>query len=303
MTEQSRARYPDADGYVERDGVRVFYEAYGEGEPACFFLPTWSLVHSRCWKGQIPYFARHLRVLCCDPRGNGRSDRPQRPDAYREEEFAADALAVMDATGTDRAVLVSVSRGVERSMHLAAADPERVAGMVVIAPAVPLAPAAPRAAAAAMFERPLDSYDGWDKWNANYWRQDYRGFVEFFFDHMFTEPHSTKQWDDGTGWALEIDPATLLASQRASRLGDEAAVGALLERIECPMLVIHGTDDAIRPYASGAAFARLAGARLVTLEGSGHSPQARIPVKVNLLIREFVESLRTTEPAAAAVAG
>jgi pimeloyl-ACP methyl ester carboxylesterase len=301
--EQSRARYPDAEGYVERDGIRVFYEVYGEGEPAIFMLPTWSIIHSRCWKGQIPYLARHFRVLCCDPRGNGRSDRPRRPDAYLEEEFAADALAVMDATGTERAILVSVSRGAERSMLLAADNPERVAGMVTIAPAVPLAPAAPRASAAAMFERALLSYEGWDKWNANYWRQDYRDFVAFFFDQIFTEPHSTKQWDDATGWALETDPETLVASQLATRLGDEAAVAALLERIECPMLVIHGTEDAVRPYASGAAFARLAGAPLVTLEGSGHAPQARIPVRVNLLIREFVESLPATKPPAAALAG
>ena len=31
--EQTRARYPDEEGYVERDGVRVFYEAYGSGDP------------------------------------------------------------------------------------------------------------------------------------------------------------------------------------------------------------------------------------------------------------------------------
>jgi pimeloyl-ACP methyl ester carboxylesterase len=184
-------------------------------------------------------------------------------------------------------------------MLLAAEHPDRVAGIVFIAPAVPLEPAAPRAEAAEVFEEPLDRYEGWDKWNANYWRQDYRDFVEFFFDQIFTEPHSTKQWDDATAWALETDPEALVASQLATRLGDEAAVAALLERITCPMLVIHGTDDAVRPYASGAALAELAGARLVTLEGSGHAPHARILVKVNLLIRQFAESLRAAEPAAA----
>ena len=56
--EQSRARYPDQEGYVERDGVRVFYERYGEGEPTVMFVPPWALVHSRCWKMQIPYFGR-----------------------------------------------------------------------------------------------------------------------------------------------------------------------------------------------------------------------------------------------------
>ena len=98
--EQTRARYPDDEGYVERDGVRIFWERYGDGEPTVLLLPTWSIVHSRHWKLQIPYLARHFRVITFDGRGNGRSDRPTGAEAYRTDEFAADALAVMDATAT-----------------------------------------------------------------------------------------------------------------------------------------------------------------------------------------------------------
>src|SRR3989442_5001990 len=94
--EQTRARYPDEEGFVERDGVRVFYEVYGSGEPTIVLLPTWSIIHSRHWKMQIPYLARFCRVVTFDGRGNGRSDRPAGTDAYSEWEFAADALAVMD---------------------------------------------------------------------------------------------------------------------------------------------------------------------------------------------------------------
>jgi hypothetical protein len=65
--EQSRARYPDEDGYVKRDGVRVFWERYGTGERAILLPPTWEIVHSRFWKGQIPYLARHGRVVTFDP--------------------------------------------------------------------------------------------------------------------------------------------------------------------------------------------------------------------------------------------
>ena len=150
--EQSRARYPDTEGYVERDGVRTFYEVYGEGEPTVLLLPTWSIIHSRCWKLQIPYLARHCRVVTFDGRGNGKSDRPAEPAAYVEQEFADDAVAVMDATGTDRAVLVSLSRGAERSLLLATGHPERVAGMVFIAPALPLPPVSPRARAEQEFK-------------------------------------------------------------------------------------------------------------------------------------------------------
>jgi pimeloyl-ACP methyl ester carboxylesterase len=66
----------------------------------------------------------------------------------------------------------------------------------------------------------------------------------------------------------------------------------LCKRVRCPVLVVHGDGDGIRPHAQGVALAEATGGRLVTLEGSGHLPQARDPVKVNLLIREFLESLR-----------
>src|SRR5207247_2986624 len=55
-------------------------------------------------------------------------------------EFAADALAVLDATATDRAVVVALSMGAQRALLLAAEHPERVEGVVFIGPAVPLPP-------------------------------------------------------------------------------------------------------------------------------------------------------------------
>jgi pimeloyl-ACP methyl ester carboxylesterase len=107
--EQTRARYPDEEGFVERDGQRLFYEVYGEGSETIFLLPTWSLVHARYWKMQIHYLARHFRVLTMDGLGNGRSDRCRDPRRYSPSEFARDCLAVMDASGTERAVMASLS--------------------------------------------------------------------------------------------------------------------------------------------------------------------------------------------------
>ena len=50
MREQTRARYPDETGFVERGGVRVFWERYGAGaQRTILFLPTWEIVHSRAW--------------------------------------------------------------------------------------------------------------------------------------------------------------------------------------------------------------------------------------------------------------
>ena len=298
--EQTRARYPNADGYVERDGVRIFYEVYGEGRPTILLMPTWSIIHSRFWKMQVPYLARHFRVVVFDGRGNGRSDRPPHPEAYVEAEYADDALAVLDATGTEHAVVVSLSRGAERSLLLAAEHPERVDGLAFIAPALPLGSSLPRGRAAQMFDEPRESYEGWEKWNRHYWLEDYEDFLEFFFSQAFTEPHSTKQREDAVGWGLDTDAATLVATQLAQRFEDADEVRAVTDRIRCPVLVIHGSDDAIRPHDVGAALAEMTGGALATLEGSGHCPQARDPVKVNLLLRDFAE--RTRPPTQASVA-
>ncbi|HEV2150271.1 MAG TPA: alpha/beta fold hydrolase [Longimicrobiaceae bacterium] len=282
-----RAREPDRTGYVDRGGVRLHYELFGSGEKTVFFLPTWSIIHSRHWKAQIPYFARHHRVLTFDGRGNGLSDRPEDPSAYREEEFAADALAVMDATGTERAVLVSLSLGSMRALHLAAGHPERITGAAFIAPSAPLAPPHPERAVHP-FDEPVETEEGWAKYNAHYWRKDYPGFLEFFFSRMFNEPHSTKQVEDCVGWGLETGPETLIASATAGGASREEVL-ALCSRVRCPVLVVHGDRDEISPHARGAELARATGGSLVTLEGSGHGPHARDPVQVNLLLRDFVD--------------
>jgi pimeloyl-ACP methyl ester carboxylesterase len=293
--EQTRARYPDAEGDIDRDGVRVHWEQYGDGEPAILFLPTWSIVHSRCWKAQIPYFARRHRVLAFDPRGNGRSDRPIAGDAYAEGAFAGDAAAVLDATGTDRAVVVGLSLGAQRGLLLATERPDRVLGLVLLGPAVPLVPMPPeRAEAFARFNQERSDDRAWHEYNAHFWRRDFRGFLEFFFSQAFTEPHSTKPREDCVGWGLECGAECLVTAEAGPGLGDATAAAAA---VTCPVLVIHGDEDAIVPHAAGAELARLTGGSLVTVAGGGHCPQARDPVLVNLLLRDFVDSLAGQEAA------
>src|SRR5690242_352704 len=198
--EQTRARYPDETGYVERDGVRVYWERHGDGDPAILLLPTWSILHSRFWKFQVPYLARSFKVVTFDGRGNGRSDRPTEPTAYSTSEFVADAVAVLDATGTERAVVVGFSMGAGWLLRLAADHPARVLGGVFIGgghwfadppPAEPIPT--------------VDPADDWAHWPMEAWVADWRGFAEFFFRNMFQEPHSTKQIEDCVGWALETD--------------------------------------------------------------------------------------------------
>jgi pimeloyl-ACP methyl ester carboxylesterase/predicted glycosyltransferase len=292
--EQTRARYPDEDGFVEVEGVRIFWERYGEGEPTILFPPTWELVHSRCWKMQIPYFARHGRVVTFDPPGNGRSDRPRDEAAYERSQVAEYAVAVLDAAQVERAIVVSWC-DMGESLILAAEHPERVSGLVFIAPSLPTRE---REVPAFPFDEELDTDEGWAKENRYYWLRDWPGYVEFFISEMFTEPHSTKQIEDAVGWGLETDAETLLVSFRGwdtKELSPETTV-ELSGRVRCPALVIHGTaDELVEPERAHGFASELRGA-FVLLEGSGHGPHARDPVKINTLVREFTESIGPGEP-------
>ncbi|HSJ17895.1 MAG TPA: alpha/beta fold hydrolase [Solirubrobacterales bacterium] len=308
LHEQSRARYPDEEGFIERDGVRVFWESYGEGEQTILFLPTWTLVHSRVWKAQIPYFARHFRVICFDPRGNGRSDRPTEPSAYAEREFMQDAIDVMDACGVDRVIGVTLSTGAQRGMLLAAEHPERVEGMVFIGPLVPVSRFASLRVRAMAHPRirsfgakPPITTRGWGKFNPYHWSNGgYTDFVQWWAEKMLPEPHSTKQTEDAVAWSHDTDGPTLALSvqNQFAAPATHRDQTALAERLQCPVLVIHGTEDEITPYADGKALAKITGGRLETLEGVGHLPHARKPVQVNLAIRDFIDGAPPRDPTA-----
>lgn len=306
--EQSRARYPDETGFVERDGVRVFWERYGGGSPTILLMPSWTIIYSRLWKAEIPYLARHFRVVVFDGRGNGRSDRPSDPAMYADTEFAGDALAVLDATGTDRAVVVGLSMGAGFALRLAVTTPERVLGLVLFGPTVPTldrAADAPEDAANTSFEAPQADDDGWHKYNAPFWRRDWPGFAAWFAgEQIFSEPHSTKQVEDTVGWMHETDPETMIATKRAPYLvhpadwdpvpATEGRGLAFARHVGCPVLVVHGTDDHIVPVAAGRRLAAELGAPMVEVVGGGHSAIAREPVLANLLIGDFVRRLGVT---------
>lgn len=291
-----RARLPDLEGYVERDGVKLAYEVTGDSGPTVLFLPSWTIINSRFWKAQVPTLARSARVVTFDGPGNGRSDRTVDPAAYSVGAYARAALDVLDATGTGQAVVVSLSAGAQWQLQLLAEHPQRFLGGVFIGPSLPLAAGhARRAAALARFDEPSADTEGWAKFNRYYWRDHWEDFLGFFFGESFPEPHSTKQIEDCVGWGLETTPDVMWADADAPGL-DESTARDWAARVCCPVLVVHGDDDRISPLRRGRALAEATGGELVVLEGSGHVPLARDPVRVNLLLRRFVESV-TPPPA------
>ncbi|MGH8957087.1 MAG: alpha/beta fold hydrolase, partial [Acidimicrobiia bacterium] len=156
-------RDPDREGFVARDGVKVVFSVYENEGPTILLMPTWSIVHSRHWKAQVPYLSRHFRVVTFDGRGNGRSDRPRDPGAYSDDEFIADAIAVIDATDSARVVVAGVSFGGHWSAMLAGLHPERVEAAILIAAATSLVSVKHPQRTAYAFDESLETDEGWAK--------------------------------------------------------------------------------------------------------------------------------------------
>ena len=297
-----RARAADASGLVERDGVRVAWRAYGEptddvDEPAVLFLPSWCIVPSEVWKLQVPFLARHARVVTFDPRGNGLSDRPRELAAYSLEAEVKDALAVMDAAGVRRALLVALSRGNQAALSLAADHGERVTGWVALAPSISGLGEHPseRAAAFARWDEDTGVDDGWLRYNRWSWVRDHPGFVDFFFRELVPEPHSSKLLEDVIGWGLDTDGATLVRSEQARDRLTAFPVAELCARVDCPVVVVHGLEDHIIPLDHGARLAALTGGRLVAFEGAGHVSNGRDPVAFNHVIADLLRGIPARE--------
>lgn len=286
-----RAAFPTHGGATERNGASIAYEVYDNDGPTILLMPTWQIQHARHWKFQIPFLARHFRVVVWDAVGSGGSDRSRTLDRYTSAEMILDAVAVLDATATGRCTAVGLSRGGAYATLLGALHPDRVDGIVAIAPAHPwTVPATGREADPSPVEDDDGTPAGWAKYDPDHWRRDWRDFAEFFLAEVWSDPHSTKGWDDAVGWAMETTGDTVALTAECGPGYELDEVETAVRSMPMPVLIIQGTADRIIDHASAVVLCdMIPDAELLTLEGAGHAPMGRYPVRINHEIRDFVE--------------
>lgn len=291
-----RALMPVTSGRIVLEGFEVGYEVYGdESSPAVLLLPTWQIVHSGVYKMQIPFLARHFRVVSFDPPGNGASTRSLDPRAYEYDRLVDQAVGLLDHLGIASAQVIGFSRGADYGIALAARYPERVDRLLLIAQGVTdVWQPQPNPD----FWKPRDSYEGWEKRNIHYWHEHWDDWLEFFFNQIFNMPHSTKAIEDSIAWANETTPDVLALSVPNRELFPGTPAAEAVASIRCPVLIIHGDRDQCDPISSSHALIQ---ARpdwgLITIEGGGHGIPAREPVRVNLEIARFFDAEQPTRRA------
>lgn len=101
--------------YAENNGVKIWYEVHGHGEPTLVMVPSLQISYSQIFKrSYIPFLSRHMRVVTLDLRGSGRSDRPK--EGYNLETYVEDIDAIVRAVGLQRFAMAGISPGAPTSI-------------------------------------------------------------------------------------------------------------------------------------------------------------------------------------------
>jgi len=128
---------PETRYAVSQEGGYVAYQAFGSGPPDLVFITHWATNVDAMWEepslaAYMGRLASFSRVICYDKRGSGVSDPVTLSALPTIEQWADDAIAVMDAVGVEKVALIGDTEGGPMAATLAASHPERVEALVLV---------------------------------------------------------------------------------------------------------------------------------------------------------------------------
>lgn len=261
---RDRSAPPPLRYAVAPDGVAIAYQEVGQG-PAFVAVPPLAQNIEICWQDDqhrrlIERAAARCRFVHFDKRGTGMSDRAA---GFTIEDRLGDFLAVLDATGVDRAVVCGVSEAGPLAIAFASAHPDRVEGLYLVNTfaRVLVADDYPIGVTAAQYEAVTA------EWQSG-WGGDDGRILEWFAPTRRGE-RAYEAWF-GHYMRQSCSPGTLAAINRANGKID---VRHLLDRIRAPTVVVHRIGDRVVPVSWGRYLAEhIPGATLRLLDGDDHLP-------------------------------
>ena len=245
---------PAAGHYARLRGIRVYYELYGKG-------PVLVLLHGGAGNGaqfekQVPFFARHFRVIVPDACAQGRTT--DRPGPLTYHEMAEDVRALLDHLHVQRADLMGWSDGGVEALDLAMRNPTRVGRVVTLG-------ANYRA----------DGLNAPDiAWNQTARARDFGDGMRRFYDSV--APDSTH---------YEVAMNKVIELWRTQPQYTEAE----LAKIQARVLVVAGEHDVVRRDHTEALAKAIPHATLWVVPGASHSVMQEQPDLVNRRVLEFLE--------------
>jgi len=259
---------------LEVPGGRLHVEESGGGDVPLLLIQ--GLGYSLAgWRYQLGAFDR--RTIAFDNRGTGRSSKE--PGPYSMEQFADDAVAVLDALAVDAAHVMGVSMGGFVAQVLALRAPARVRSLVLVG----TGPGGPE------HERvPPETLQIWLA-NAGLPADEYaRRTMHLSFSPGWSEAHPELHEELLAARLEHPTPAECWRAQFDATL-PYVQYGVPVEQIAVPVLVVHGDEDRVVPLSNGLLIARrIPGSELLVVPGCGHVVQLERPDELNRAVESFL---------------
>jgi pimeloyl-ACP methyl ester carboxylesterase len=274
------------------DGLHIAYQVVGSGPFDLLYAPGWFSNLECAW--EVPELGEFLaelaslsRLILFDRRGFGLSDSPTTTGSWSLELGMDDIRAVMDAAGSERAVLFGMDDGGALCTLFAASDPGRVSALVLFA-------------VWAKYFRSPDYPWGWTKQQDEIWMrrvESHWGTEQFWADSAYVSPHISSDPGRVRAWARY---SRLSGSRGAAlaiaRMQKETDIRAVLPAVMVPTLVMHRTDDTAEPVEQARYIGEhMPNAEVVELPGAAHAPFAGDAERVLRELRRFVSAVRDEE--------
>jgi pimeloyl-ACP methyl ester esterase len=261
-------------------GVEIYYEEAGEGRPLVM-LHGWSMT-GRVWRFQQP-LADDCRLIVPDLRGHGKSSTPAA--GFSLNDLAGDIVALFERLDLADAVLLGWSLGAQVALAAFLPIRERLAGLALVG-------ATPRFTVTDGYPHGLPATE--PRGMGLRLKRDYSKTMGEFFRGMFAQGELDREQENRVAREIVMagrlpEPAVAFAALDILSVAD---LREMLPAVDLPVLVIHGSADAICP--AGAAHylvGRIADARLVEFDGAGHAPFLSRPDEFNAIVRKFLREV------------
>ncbi len=275
--------------YARSGHVNIAYQVVGDGPVDLVFVMGW-VSHLECFWSE-PGFARFLtrlsgmaRLILFDKRGTGLSDRVSESELPTLEQRMDDVRAVMEAAGSDRAVLMGVSEGGPLCALFAATHPDRTAGLVMIGSYARRMRDAGYPWGVLPAERDRFCQTILDEWGGPVG-------LDVRAPSRLNDPAFRDWW--ASYLRMGASPGAAVALTRMNAAID---VRDVLPSIRVPALILHRTGDRCLLVEEGRYVAsRIPGARFIELSGDDHLPFVGDQEPTLEAIRIFIEDLRALD--------
>jgi len=258
--------------FVPVNGVKIYYEVRGEGEPIAFLNGI--MARTVSWGNQTRYFVKNgYKVILHDFRGQGQSDRPR--IKYSMDMHVEDLKGLLDALNIRKLHLVGLSYGGKVALMFALKYPQYLKSLIV-ASTTPTVDKAIRAKV--------------DRWILGARFRSGRILFQIVYPDIYSDDFLETKWEFVMSTAPAFEQIDFDALIELSKAFLEVDLRGKMTSINVPTLIIVGSEDKVfPPKYSKMIHEEIEGSKFITVEGCGHVIIWEKPDEFNKIIHEFIK--------------